>query len=165
MKMPLAARGLAFAAALLAGQPASAAEQCPTAKEQAALRTRALQTDFMVAALNCGERERYNDFVKTFKTPLVREGKALKAYFRRRHGERATRELNAFVTQLANLASRRYNARTRTFCTQAKTQLTEAMTLKPAAFADFVDRQPVELASLLALAKDKEACAAPAKAP
>ena len=165
MKLSRAARGFVLAAALMAGQAASAAEQCPTAKEQAALRTRALQTDFMVAALNCGERERYNEFVTVFKKPLIREGKALKAYFKRRHGDEAARELNAFVTQLANLASRRYNARTKTFCTQAKRQLTEAMTLKPAAFADFVVRQPIELAPLVAAAKDKDVCTAPVKAP
>lgn len=158
---------LSIIAVLLASQVAAAAEHCPTAKEEAALRTRAVQTDFMVAALNCKERDRYNDFVTKFQKPLVREGKALKAYFKRRHGGQAARELNAFVTQLANLASQRYNKRTQTFCTQTRKQLTEVMALKPADFADFIDRQPVELAPLMSLAKDKDnaACTAAAKAP
>lgn len=159
----------AIAAVLLTGQAAAAAEHCPTAKEAAALRTRAVQTDFMMAALNCKERDRYNAFVKKFQKPLVRQGKALKAYFKRQHGGTATRELNAFITQLANLASQRYNKAPNSFCTRAGKQLTEVMALEPADFADFIGRQPVESAVGVSTATDaakhKAACTTAAKTP
>jgi len=134
----------ALAASLGIGVPATAAERCATPKEEAALRTRAVQTDLMMAALSCGERERYNSFVAMFRQSLGREGGNFKSYFQSRYGARATTQLNSYVTQLANLASQRYSREPGEFCAVTKNQLSELLTLKTAEFAAFIARQPIE---------------------
>lgn len=59
-----------------------------------ALNVRALQTELMVAALSCGEAERYNAFVETRRDELLTYTKRLQDTFKGR--------TNAFVTKLAN---------------------------------------------------------------
>jgi hypothetical protein len=131
----------ALAAAILAAMPAFAAD-CADTVEQAALQTRAVQTEFMVAALACGQSEYYNAFVIKFQPQLIREGKNLQAYFRRLHGASGTKRLNAFVTQLANLASERSIVDRGLFCGVAKDRMNEALALEAADFPDFMHRQP-----------------------
>lgn len=134
--------GVLLAGALLSRVSAGAAEPCATAKEQMALQTRSVQTELLMAALNCGERDRYNAFIEDFRKPLQHQSRALKGYFKRHHGAKATVELNSFITQLANLASQRYNKGPTRFCSQTRRQLTEVLTLKTGDLPDFVARQP-----------------------
>ena len=132
-----------LAAVLLSRNAAMPAEPCATASEQAALRSRAVQTDLMLAALNCDERARYNLFVQEFGQPLAVQGAGMKAYFQRAHGAAAIEEMNAFVTCLANMASQRYIEEPGKFCAAAKEQLTELLAMKPADYPAFVARQVV----------------------
>jgi hypothetical protein len=137
-------RRVLIAAALTAGVPAAtpaAAADCANTVEQAALHTRAVQTEFMVAALACGQSEYYNAFVIKFQPQLVREGKNLQAYFRRVHGAAGTKRLNTFVTQLANLASERSIANRGRFCATARDRMNESLALQAADFPDFMYRQ------------------------
>lgn len=99
---------LAIAAASIAcatAMPAEAAKKakpnpppCTSATNVEALNVRALQTELMVGALACGERERYNAFIRARQPELVPYADTLQ----RMHGKRT----NAFVTRIANAASR-----------------------------------------------------------
>ncbi|MGZ9107161.1 MAG: hypothetical protein ACXW3M_15440 [Rhodoplanes sp.] len=72
-----------------------------------ALNTRVLQTELMVAALSCDEQQRYNAFVTNYRSHLEAQGASLRAWFGRAYGSASESELNAFVTKLANDASKR----------------------------------------------------------
>jgi hypothetical protein len=74
------------------------AEPCTSAANIEALNVRALQTELMVGALACGERERYNAFVQARQPELVPYARTLQ----RMHGKRT----NAFVTRVANASAR-----------------------------------------------------------
>ncbi len=103
---------LALAAAIIVcstAMPADAAKKakakpkppaipCTSAANLEALNVRALQTELMVGALACGERERYNAFVQARQPELVPYAQTLQ----RMQGKRT----NAFVTRVANAASR-----------------------------------------------------------
>jgi hypothetical protein len=136
--------GTVIAATLLAAVPSGFAlgAECARERDQVALRTRAVQTDFMVAALTCDEKDRYNSFVKRFQPQLIRQGKNLQAYFKRSHGKQGTMELNSMLTKLANLSSTRSIADRAGFCGSARERMSEALLLKAKEFPAFIDRQP-----------------------
>jgi len=109
-------------AALLAGTATigpAAANVCINAKERALLETRVVQTELMVAALSCSESDRYNAFVNGFKRELRLAHSGLQAFFRRSYQGRADRELNKFLTRLANESSLRSLEDRPAFCEQA----------------------------------------------
>ena len=93
------------AAAVVALGVSSAHAACTSQKDMAAYHMRQLQTDLMVASLNCNLHDRYNAFVDRFNPELTRNGKHLKVSFRERFGATAKSELNAYVTTLANMSS------------------------------------------------------------
>lgn len=128
-------RGVMIAA--LAGtlvMPATAVRAAPCATMSAAQPTQAdisievrrLQTNLMVAALTCGARGDYNEFVVTHRSSLQKYGKAIRAEFRRRYGKEGDSKLNQFVTRLANEASARSNADRENFCADATTAFQQA---------------------------------------
>jgi hypothetical protein len=82
----------------------------------AALNTRVLQTELMVAALTCDQKDNYNAFAVQFRQTLIKHGKNLRAMFRRTYGGTANRELNSFVTRLANRASERSMTLSQGYC-------------------------------------------------
>ncbi len=106
---------LAIAAAVIAcstAMPADAAKKakakpkptavpCTSAANLEALNVRALQTELMVGALACGERERYNAFIQARQPELLPYAQTLQ----RMQGKRT----NAFVTRVANAAARNAN--------------------------------------------------------
>ena len=90
------------------------AATCYTPAETTAVEVRMLQSELMVAALACrdsnpelGMVAQYNEFVHRLTPQLVRHSKVLQAHFRRAYGAAGTRRLEAFVTALANDASKR----------------------------------------------------------
>ena len=76
---------------LVSASPGSAAgkakpqkpQMCVSDRDLAAFNARVLQTELMVAALSCDERQRYNTFVTTYQKVLTERGQALKALFKR----------------------------------------------------------------------------------
>lgn len=84
----------------------AAGKNCALPGEKAALDIKALQSHLMVAALSCGERERYNWFVKRFGSTLAAGGDDLRGYFERAYGAASETKLNQFVTSVANRASK-----------------------------------------------------------
>lgn len=108
-------------AVLLAMTPAVAlAGEHSNPAHKSAFYVRALQTELMVAALTCQAKPEYKAFVTRFKKSLVRNGKALRGYYKLHYGAQSDQRLNTYVTQLANQTSQRtINARG-VYCEQAK---------------------------------------------
>ena len=119
------------------------AAPCATPLEQTALRARAVQSDLVVAALNCDRQDRYAAFVQRFDDQLAEQGQRLKSFFLRGYGSDGEAELNRYVTSLANRASTRSARFGATFCAQADARFAELMALEPALYGGFVDRQPL----------------------
>jgi hypothetical protein len=96
-------------------EPPAVAE-CPKSRQsnlsdsELLFEVRRLQSTLMVAALRCDARPHYNEFVTVHKSALQENGRTLKQEFQRRHGRAGQREMDKFVTVLANEASARSNA-------------------------------------------------------
>lgn len=106
----------ALAAASLAAAPVAEAyaASCYGPAESTAVHVRMLQSELMVAALSCrdsnpelGMVAQYNDFVRRLSDRLVSHSKVLQAHFQKAFGADGHRRLEAFVTALANDASKR----------------------------------------------------------
>lgn len=121
---------------------ANAAEAaCAKSGELGGLQARVLQTELMVAALSCGEASRYNQFIVKFRGELVSESRRMQDFFSRVHGGRASRELNAFVTELANNSSQRSLTQAASFCPQAAAMFDDVLKIDPRELRGFAARQ------------------------
>ena len=132
---------LALAALPTAASPGT--RPCLSGQEQAAVHVRLLQTELMMAGLSCGRTEyvsRYNLFVQKFRPQLVSHATALKDYFARRYGAGGTRQLDSFVTKVANAASQR-SMTAPDFCTAAGKLLDAVLVAEPAQLAELSARQ------------------------
>jgi hypothetical protein len=89
----------------IAATGTAVAQSCANAREHAAFQLRALQTHLMVGALSCGMHDRYNAFVTRWQTDLAGAHRHLSGYFNRTYGQRGQRELNEYITSLANAQS------------------------------------------------------------
>ncbi|MDF1747552.1 MAG: hypothetical protein P1V34_01625 [Alphaproteobacteria bacterium] len=105
-----------FAASFSLSGIAQACLSTVAPKHTLALSVRTLQSDMMVAALSCNEREHYNAFAIKFRPEIQKQGGALKSYFQSLHGQNATREINSYVTDLANFAAVRQAENRNSFC-------------------------------------------------
>lgn len=142
---------LAPAAPLLAAPP------CAAGSARDALAARALQTDLMVAALVCGRRDDYNAFVRRHRQALAAHGGALRAWFAQAYGRAAgEREMNRFVTRLANEASGASNRDRALYC-EVTGSLFDGLAGTDARVLENVIRNP-----LLAVRHGVAACGAPA---
>lgn len=78
---------------------------CLTPDESRAVQMRMFRAELAVAALSCHQQSQYNSVVTRHQEELVHEGQALRGIFQRVHHANAERELNRFITHLANRAS------------------------------------------------------------
>lgn len=92
------------AVSLLFGQVANA-EVCARPADKMAFDIAGLKSQLMVTALACDVRERYNDFVRRFQPELMKQERALVAYFSRSFGRRGQQEHDDYITSLANSQS------------------------------------------------------------
>ncbi len=92
------------------------ASVCVRPGDEAALNSKALQSELMVAALACEETARYNAWVRKFEPELVANGAVLKRIFRQAYGVTADTRLGQFVTALANDAAWRSAVEKGGFC-------------------------------------------------
>jgi hypothetical protein len=90
-------------AALVAGP--AIAQTCVQPAERAAFDVRALQSQLMVAALSCNQDAAYNAFVRKFQGELTGAYRGVQGHFRRTAGGAHQRELDSFITQMANAQS------------------------------------------------------------
>jgi hypothetical protein len=122
----------------LALMPAIADAGCFTDAEWKAAHVKALQLDLQVAALECANVEgasytnEYNSFIARFNDRLAAEGKILRAHFQRVYGGASGKELDIFVTKVANDASGR-SMQDMSFCANSGSVFKEALAIeKPA---------------------------------
>ena len=132
--------GTAFAGCLSIG--VAHAATCASEREQLALQTRVLQSDLMVAALSCQHKESYNTFVRRFTDQLVAHGRELRGYFQRVYGSRGERQLNQFVTRLANDSSQRSLADAGIYCAETDQLFQQVLGLGPRELAGYVRARP-----------------------
>lgn len=104
---------------------------CASDRDLAALNARVLQTELMVAALSCDEKQRYNNFVNAYRDVLFDRGQALQALFKRAHGAKANARLNAFITKLANDASQQVRTKGDGYCVFAGELFEETFATSP----------------------------------
>ncbi len=90
-------------AALMAGP--ALAQSCLQPAEQQAFHVRALQSQLMVAAIACGRDADYNAFVRKFQRDLQASYNGIQAHYRRTARAAAQRELDQYITTLANAQS------------------------------------------------------------
>jgi hypothetical protein len=81
------------------------AQACVRAEERAAFDVRALQSQLMVAALACNRDSDYNAFVQKFRPALGGAYSGMQGHYRRTAGGSAQRELDNYITVLANAHS------------------------------------------------------------
>jgi hypothetical protein len=114
------------------GLAAGKGQFCASDRDMAALNARVLQTELMVAALSCGEKQRYNSFVNSYQKVLVDRSRAMQALFKRTHGARANTTMNVFITKLANDASQQARDRGDDYCVFAGELFDETFSTPPA---------------------------------
>lgn len=130
--------GIALTAIFAMGS-STAYAACNSDKDLLAYNMRQLQTDLMVASLNCGLHDEYNAFIDRFNAELTRSGKHLKADFSKRFGGDAKALLNAYVTTLANMSSIDSIKAGRGYCADSTQSFATVMSLAPTAIEDFAD--------------------------
>lgn len=132
-KLLLSCAILSFVSGVVSPVYAEAAATCATEKEKLALDVRILQSDLMVAALTCGQKDQYNKFVTKFKPALIKNGKELQGYFNRVYGKKAAGQLNSFITQVANDSSTRSTqSKAVEYCATSSELFTKTLALKKA---------------------------------
>jgi hypothetical protein len=105
------------------------AETCADQNARRSLEVRVLQSELMVAALTCGQRQNYNAFVTTFRPVLKTQGAQLRTFFVQNYGlKNGPKRLNKLVTRLANSASQRsLTQSTQAFCAQTEARFKQLL--------------------------------------
>ncbi len=99
-------------ATLVAFAPAAAQTRCATPEERTAFEVRALRTELMVAWLSCRALPgrdflgQMNGFLQRHRAGLQRLDVAFTGHFERHYGGQGRRQLDQYVTSLANDYSR-----------------------------------------------------------
>jgi len=115
---------------------------CALKSEKQALDMRALQSELMVSALSCGERDNYNQFVKEHKDYLIKNSTLLKSYFQRNYHSSAEFQMNKFITELANASSRKSLGRYQEgFCESAKEIFHQVQSVKVNKISDIASKE------------------------
>jgi hypothetical protein len=92
---------MAGVAAALIG-PGAAIAACLQPAEKTAFDVRALQSQLMVVALTCQQQDDYNNFVRRHMNELNSAQRGVTGYHRRVHGAQHQRQLDLYITNLAN---------------------------------------------------------------
>lgn len=109
-------RCLAAGVAALLLAPTIASAACVQPAEKTGFDIRALQSQLMVAALSCGQQDDYNTFVRKFQSDLGVAFRSVAGHFRRTAGAQHQRQLDSYITNLANGQSQLSIARGSFFC-------------------------------------------------
>ena len=116
--------GLAAALASAALPAVAQAQACIQPVEKTAFDVRALQSQLMVAALACGEQDKYNAFVTRYQGELGGAYRAMATSYRRAGGQKA---LDSYITTLANAQSQDGIRQGSHFCRNALPMFDAAM--------------------------------------
>ncbi|MGD9637678.1 MAG: hypothetical protein AB7U85_01295 [Alphaproteobacteria bacterium] len=111
---------------------------CLTETERKAFSFRALQTNYMVAALSCENMlEDYNVFINKFHSTFVENGEVLKKYFARCYGIKGRYNLDQFVTILANKMSMFSLKDAKSFCKKSHDSILKCLNLEQSDFKKY----------------------------
>lgn len=132
--------GLAAAFSTVAGQ--AWAGTCALPDEEAALDTRVLQSELVVAALSCQQNDRYNAFVTKFSAALVYEGVNFRNFFTRNYGPYGEAMMDQLVTRLANLAEMRSWGLGELYCPTEASVFDGLLALDPSQLPAFAASRP-----------------------
>lgn len=105
-----------LAAVMLTPSIAFAQSACLQPAEKTAFDIRALQSQLMVVALTCGQQDDYNAFVNRHQRELAAAFRNVAGHFRRTAGAQHQRQLDQYITNLANGQSQVGIARGSFFC-------------------------------------------------
>lgn len=132
----IAGAGLISACAADATNAAPSA--CANAAESEALSVRVLQNDLMVGALSCGQQQGYNSFVTKFKGEMQKQSEAFRGYFERNYVGGANRQMNDFVTAMANQSSQSAaKSGGASYCNSVSSLYREVMDLSPSSLGSY----------------------------
>jgi hypothetical protein len=133
---------------LAAGQSLAAVapvpDTCTQAADRVAFDTEGLKSELMVTALTCGEKDKYNAFMRTYQPAVSAEEKDLGAYFKRAYGKRYTKAYDEYISNLANVQSEAGLKSGTAFCGEFRSMFDEVMSLHNAdELADFAHSQAI----------------------
>jgi hypothetical protein len=114
------------------------ASVCVRPGDEAALNSKALQSELMVSALACAETARYNAWVRKFESELIASGAVLKRIFRQAYGSAAETQLGQFVTALANDAAWRSAVEKAAFCMTTASVFDRVLSMNGPEFRAFI---------------------------
>ncbi len=126
---------MGMTAFIVAVMPIAAQAACFNETEWKAAHVRIYQTDLQVAALECANvsgadrSADYNAFIAKFSDRLKANSKILTSHFQRVYGKAASRELDQFVTKVANDSSSRTMS-DMAFCANSAGFFQEALSLE-----------------------------------
>jgi len=106
----------ALAVMLTLSLPAYAVAPCANDAEREAMAMRALQSEFMMAGVACNQAAAYNSFVTKYQSVISAEGVRLKSYFSRVYGGSGEKQLNDFITDIANAWSQVHMKDMQSYC-------------------------------------------------
>lgn len=133
---------LAALGAVMFAAPALA-QACVQPAERTAFEIRALQSQLMVAALSCNRDGDYNSFVRKFQADLAGSYRTIQAHYRRTGGN-SQREMDGFITALANAHSQDGIRQGSRFCPNITPLFTMALSQSnAAALAELVQERNV----------------------
>jgi hypothetical protein len=97
------------------------------AAEKASFDVRALQSQLMVVAITCEMQDDYNRFVTRFQPQLATAYRGVAAHFRRTGGRNGQRDLDQYITGLANGQSQVGIAQGQYFCGNQRAVFQQAL--------------------------------------
>jgi hypothetical protein len=116
----------------VAEEPVPDAPYCAKPEEKTAFDIAALKTRLMVAALACGDSDKYNAFIMQNRPGLVAQEKTLATWFARNYGKKAADEHDDYITALANAQSLHRIRDAAKFCTESEALFGQIATVKAA---------------------------------
>ena len=126
--------------------PVPTARACAKPEEKEAFDVPGLKTRLMVAALACGEEDKYNAFIKRNRPVLVTQDAKLTNYFNRAYGrgKQGQTEMDSYKTELANVQQQR-RSRDAAFCQVSNALFGEALAAKsPADIGPLASSAPID---------------------
>jgi hypothetical protein len=126
--------------------PVAAGAACFNQPEWVSAHVRMLQTELMVAALQCKDvpgrdfTPQYNAFVGKYGSYLRMNAERLKGYFQRHYGGGSTRQMDLYITKIANDVSEQ-SMRSLSYCDESVGLFQNTLQVDPKEFELFsVDR-------------------------
>ncbi len=125
-------------------QSASGPTRCMLAAERTAFDIRALQSQLMIDALKCGQRDGYNTFIRRHRGDLQTADKQIASHFSRIDNSTGQQRHDTYVTDLANAQSQEAIRQGSSFCQDIKQFVSQALTLQnPDQISRFVTEKTV----------------------